>query len=139
VSSFVSAEPVFKWVNPSDNNSVVSSLLDVSVNITNITDGSVLIEFGGTNFTMQQENDTWSVVLDTNQFSNGLYNITTYFLNSTGELIDSDTLFNITVDNPTLVSFVPKLKISDLDVRVDGKTDKNLDDGDKIEIQKINS
>jgi len=88
-----------KWINPSQNNSNVSGLFNVTVNVTDVTNvSSVLIEFSGTNSSMQQGNDIWHFVLNTSQFSDGLHNLTAYF-NDTGGFSNADTLLNVTVDN----------------------------------------
>jgi len=88
-----------KWANPSKNNSIVGGLVNVTVNITDVTNvSSVLVDFNGTNSTMQQGNAIWHFVLNTTRFVDGLYNLTAYF-NDTNGFSNSDTLLDVTVDN----------------------------------------
>ncbi len=93
-----------KWLVPSSNNSFIKDLVNVTVNITDVTNvSSVLIGFNGTNFTTTRSNDTWFFILNTTKFTDGKYNLTAYF-NDNGSFSNTDTLFNATIDT-TLPSF----------------------------------
>jgi hypothetical protein len=88
-----------KWVVPSNNNSFANGLFNITVNITDVTNvSSVIVDFNGTNFTMQQGENIWHYVLNTTKYQDGLYNLTAYF-NDTNNFSNSDILYNLTVDN----------------------------------------
>jgi len=88
-----------KWVNPSKNNSLIGGLLNITVNITDVTNvSSALIDFNNSNFSMSQNNDLWYFVWNTSLNADASYNIIISF-NDTLGFSNSDTLFDVTVDN----------------------------------------
>src|SRR3989338_9718921 len=88
-----------KWIAPSKNNSLISGLFNVTINITDVTNvSSVLVNFNGTDFSMTNNNDLWSFFWNTSLNAQKQYNITGSFNDSNGEK-GFDTLFNITVNN----------------------------------------
>jgi hypothetical protein len=111
------APPAFnKWITPSANNSFIRGLFNVTVNITDIaySVNTALINFNNTNYSMSQNNDLWYYLWNTSKNLDGEYNITIFF-NDTVGLSNTDTLFNITVDNIN-----PKIQ--------NGSTSKNVRD-----------
>jgi len=99
------AAPVFnKWVKPSANASFIASLFNITVNITDQTYAvnTSFIQFNGTNFTMNRSGDIWHYLLNTSKYletaASSTYNITMHFNDSIG-LSNSNTLFNISIDN----------------------------------------
>jgi hypothetical protein len=100
------AAPVFnKWVKPSANASFIGSLFNVTVNITDriYTVNTSWIEFNGTNLSvMNKSGDIWYYLLNTSKYletaASSTYNITIHFNDSIG-LSNSNTLFNISIDN----------------------------------------
>lgn len=103
------APKVNKWINPSRNNTNISALINITVNITDDTVqvNSTIINFNGTNFSMTKNNDIWSFVWNTSLNIQKSYNITIFFNDSFGKS-SSDILFNITVNNsPRIDSFSP--------------------------------
>ena len=97
-----------KWIAPSKNNSLISGLFNISVNITDVTNvSSVLVNFNGTDFSMTNNNDLWSFLWNTSLNVQKQYNITVLFNDSYGKS-GFDTLFNITVNNsPFIINFLP--------------------------------
>ncbi len=98
-----------KWVDPSRNNTNISGLTTVTVNITDDTTqvNSTIINFNGTNFSMTKQGDLWTFLWNTSLNINKQYNITVFFNDSYGKK-GSNRLFNITVNNsPFVVSFSP--------------------------------
>jgi hypothetical protein len=90
-----------KWVNPSGNNSFISGLFNITVNITDAAHpvNVSIMEFNNSNTTMDRSGDLFYSVLNTSLYDEILYNnITIYFNDSVG-LSNTDTLFNVTVDN----------------------------------------
>ncbi len=97
-----------KWIAPSKNNSLISGLFNISVNITDVTNvSSVLVNFNGTDFSMTNNNDLWTFLWNTSLNVQKQYNLTVSFNDSNGEK-GFDTLFNITVNNsPFIINFSP--------------------------------
>ncbi len=97
-----------KWVNPSSNNSRISGLFNITVNITDAAAvNAVLVNFNNTNFSMSQNNDLWHYLWNTSLNRQSLFNITVYFNDSFGAS-GANTLFNITVNNsPFITGFSP--------------------------------
>jgi len=88
-----------RWINPSSNNSVVVGLLNVSVNVTDVTAvDSVLINFNNSNFSMNNNRDVWYFEWNTSLNSDANYNLTIFF-NDTNGFSNVDTLLDVTVDN----------------------------------------
>ena len=96
------ATPVFnKWATPSANNSFIGGLFNITINVTDVvhTVNVSIMEFNNSNFTMNRSGDIFYFLLNTSPYDEILYNnITIYFNDSVG-LSNTDTLFNITVDN----------------------------------------
>lgn len=98
-----------KWTNPSKNNTNISAITNITINITDDTVqvNSTKINFNGTNFSMAKNGDVWNFLWNTSQNSQKQYNITIFFNDSYGKS-GSDTLYNILVNNsPYIVSFSP--------------------------------
>ncbi|MBI2650570.1 lamin tail domain-containing protein [Candidatus Woesearchaeota archaeon] len=98
-----------KWLNPSANNTKASAVVNVTLNITDDTTqvNSTIINFNGTNFSMNKNGDIWSFLWNTSLNAQKKYNITIFFNDSYGKA-SSDALFNITVNNsPFIISFSP--------------------------------
>ena len=104
------------WIVPV-NNSNVSSIVNITVNITDDTTpiNFSLVDFNGTNNTMSRDGDIFYFVWNTSLNSDGVYNISVYFNDSYGlannfSASNSSILFNITVDNtrPTVVFILPQ-------------------------------
>ncbi len=98
-----------KWINPSRNNTEISSLTDVTVNITDDTTqvSSAVINFNGTNFSMAQNGNLWSFLWNTSLNLQKSYNISIFFNDSYAKT-GTDNLFNITINNkPSIISFSP--------------------------------
>ncbi len=103
------APQVNKWINPSKNNTNISGVANVEVNITDDTVqvNSTIINFNGTNFSMAKQGDLWTFIWNTSLNAQKRYNITVYFNDSYGKF-SFDILFNITVNNsPRIDSFSP--------------------------------
>jgi len=95
------AAPVFnKWITPSANNSFITGLINVTVNITDAVHSVnvSLINFNSTNYTMSRNNNLFYYVWDTSLNDDVPYNITIFF-NDTLGFSNTDTLFNITAKN----------------------------------------
>lgn len=98
-----------KWINPSKNNTNIGSLTNTTVNITDDTTqvNSTIINFNGTNFSMAKNGNIWSFLWNTSSNIQKQYNITVFFNDSYGKA-NTDTLFNITINNsPFIISFSP--------------------------------
>ncbi|MBI2654238.1 lamin tail domain-containing protein [Candidatus Woesearchaeota archaeon] len=98
-----------KWANPSKNNTNISALTNITVNITDDTAqvNTSIINFNGTNFSMAKNGDVWYFLWNTGSNAQKLYNITIFFNDSYGKS-NFDSLFNIFVNNsPYIVSFSP--------------------------------
>ena len=98
-----------KWANPSRNNTNISGLTNIIVNITDDTTpvNSSVINLNGTNFSMTKNGDLWNFLWNTSKNSQKLYNITIFFNDSYGKF-NSDKLLNIFVNNsPRIDSFSP--------------------------------
>ncbi len=98
-----------KWVNPFRNNTNISGLTNIIVNITDDTTqvNSTFVNFNGTNLSMTKNNDLWTFLWNTSLNAQKQYNITVFFNDSYGKK-GSDTLFNILVNNsPRIDSFSP--------------------------------
>lgn len=89
-----------KWINPSANNSFISGLFNVTVNITDAVNkvNVSLINFNNNNFSMSKNEDLWYFVWNTSPNAEKPYNITIFFNDSLG-FSNTNTLFGITVDN----------------------------------------
>ncbi len=89
-----------KWLNPPSNNTKISALVNVSVNITDDTGdvSSAIVNFNGTNFSMAKSGDVWHFLWGTRLNIQKTYNISIFFNDSYGKS-GSDTLFNITVSS----------------------------------------
>ena len=101
--------PMLKWINPSRNNTNVSGLVTITVNITDDTTqvNSASIIFNGTNFSMGKNGDLWTFAWNTSLNAQKQYNITVFFNDSYGKS-GSDRLLNIFVNNsPNIISFSP--------------------------------
>ncbi|MBS3105894.1 lamin tail domain-containing protein [Candidatus Woesearchaeota archaeon] len=98
-----------KWLKPSGNNTKISALTNITVNITDDTSqvNLTIVNFNGTNFSMIKNGDIWFFPWNTSLNSQKQYNITLFFNDSYG-LSSSDKLFNVSVNNsPFIVSFSP--------------------------------
>ncbi|MBI2542112.1 lamin tail domain-containing protein [Candidatus Woesearchaeota archaeon] len=97
-----------KWINPPANGTKVSALANITVNITDDAKvNSSVINFNGTNFSMNKNGDLWRFLWNTSLNAQGLYNISIFFNDSNGKS-GSDRLLNIFVNNsPFMVSFSP--------------------------------
>ncbi len=103
------APHVNKWLNPSRNNTKISALVNITVNITDDTTqvNSTIISFNNTNFSMAKNNGIWWFLWNTSLNIQKPYNITIIFNDTYGKS-GSDALFNITVNNsPAVTSFSP--------------------------------
>lgn len=103
------APHVNKWVKPSRNNTNISGIADITINITDDTTqvNSTIINFNGTNFSMTKNGDLWSFPWNTSLNIQKLYNITLSFNDSYGKA-GFDALLNISVNNsPAITSFSP--------------------------------
>ncbi|MEK6948813.1 MAG: hypothetical protein AABX34_01230, partial [Nanoarchaeota archaeon] len=89
-----------KWINPSANNSFISGLFNVTVNITDAVNkvNVSLINFNNINFTMSRNNDLFYFAWNTSLNAQKQYNITIFFNDSLG-FSNRETLLGITVDN----------------------------------------
>lgn len=89
-----------RWLNPKANNSFISGLFNITVNITDDahTVNISLVNFNSSNFTMNRSTDLFYFLWNTSLNSEKAYNITIFFNDSLG-LSATDTLFNITIDN----------------------------------------
>lgn len=99
-----------KWINPSGNNTRISGLVNVTINITDDASEveSAAINFNGTAFQMVKNSQIWSFLWNTSPNFGKTYNITLSFNDSYGKS-GFDKLFNITVDNkPFITSFSPQ-------------------------------
>src|SRR3989338_7437421 len=98
-----------KWLNPSRNNTNISGLTNIIINITDDTTqvNSSIINFNGTNFSMAKNGDLWTFLWNTSLNTQKLYNITVYFNDTYGKT-NSDKLLSILVNNsPKIDSFSP--------------------------------
>jgi len=98
-----------KWLNPASNNTKVSAFTNITVNITDdtVSVNSTIVNFNGTNFSMEKNGDIWHFLWNTSLNAQKQYNLTIFFNDSYG-LSNSDRLFNITINNsPFIVSFSP--------------------------------
>jgi len=100
-----------KWINPSVNDSFAQVRLNITVNITDVTNvNTSLVNFNGTNFSMTKSGDIWYYVWDISKSIDKVHNITVYF-NDSNDFVSSDTIFNLTVDNsPPKYCFQPARK-----------------------------
>ena len=76
-----------KWVIPSGNNTKISALVNITVNITDDTTrvNSTIVNFNGTNFSMNKNGDIWSFLWNTSLNVQKQYNITVFFNDSYGK------------------------------------------------------
>ncbi|MBI2660348.1 lamin tail domain-containing protein [Candidatus Woesearchaeota archaeon] len=98
-----------KWLSPSRNNTNVSGLTTIIVNITDDTTqvNSTFILINSTNYSMAKNGDLWAFLWNTSLNIQKLYNITVYFNDSYGKS-SSDRLLNILVNNsPRIEAFSP--------------------------------
>lgn len=98
-----------KWINPSGNNTRISALVNVSVNITDDASevSSAIANFNGTNFSMSKSGDIWRFLWNTSLNIQKAYNLSISFNDSYGKSGIS-ILFNISVDNsPFIIFFSP--------------------------------
>src|SRR3989344_80204 len=105
-----------KWIIPSGNNTKISALFNITVNITDDTAqvNSTLANFNGTNFSMVKDGNFWSFLLNTSQYIQKQYNVTIFFNDSYGKS-GFDVLLNVTVNNsPFVVSFSPLNNITQI-------------------------
>jgi len=94
-----------KWVAPQSNNTKISALVNITVNITDDTTqvNSSIVNFNGTNFSMVKGGEIWSFLLNTSPYIQKPYNITIFFNDSYGKA-GSDALFSIMVNNSPFIS-----------------------------------
>jgi hypothetical protein len=98
-----------KWLNPAKNSTNISGLATIIVNLTDDTTSvnSSMINFNGTNFSMEKNGDLWTFLWNTSLNAQKQYNITLFFNDSYGKSA-SDKLLNIFVNNsPRIDSFSP--------------------------------
>ncbi|MBI2134512.1 lamin tail domain-containing protein [Candidatus Woesearchaeota archaeon] len=101
--------PTFNsWLNGLKNNSNISSIVNITVNITDqiYTVNTSFLNFNNSNFSMDKDGDLWNFTWNTLLNTDGKYNLTVSFNDSVG-LASTSILYNITVDNTNpSVSFV---------------------------------
>ncbi|MBI3027398.1 hypothetical protein HYY70_04745, partial [Candidatus Woesearchaeota archaeon] len=105
-----------KWAIPSANNTIVSGVVNVTANITDDTTqvNAALINFNGTNFSMEKNGDLWSFLWNTRLNINARYNITIYFNDTYGKS-GFDYLFNISLSNSNALPEITSINLSNTD------------------------
>lgn len=95
-----------RWLNPQINNSNLSGLVNITVNLTDDTTpiNSSFVNFNNTNFTMSKNGNLSYFEWNTSLNANGRYNITVSFNDSYGQK-RTDTLLDVVVDNTAPSSF----------------------------------
>src|SRR3989338_6160213 len=101
-----------QWIVPSGNNTKVSGIVNVTINITDDTTqvNSAIISFNGTDYSMlksSKSSDLWYFLWNTSLNLKGYYNISIFFNDSYGKS-NSEALLNVTIDNsPVIASYLP--------------------------------
>ena len=104
-----------KWINPNKNNSLINGLFNISVNITDVTNVSlVLVNFNGTNLSMTKNGDIWRLLWNTRLNANKLYNITAFFNDSYGKS-GFEVLFNISLNNTNTAPSITSVNLTNMD------------------------
>lgn len=98
-----------KWINPPRNNTNISGLATIIVNLTDDTTNvsSSFINFNGTNLSMGKNGDLWTFLWNTSLNAQKNYNLTVFFNDSYGRPA-SERLLDIFVNNsPRIDSLSP--------------------------------
>ncbi len=117
------APRIKSWINPSKNNTNISGLTNIVIELMDDTTQIPLaiINFDGKNFSMNKNGDQWTYQLNTTLFTENLYNINVFFNDSYGKS-SSDTLFNIRINNSKYSeinnSNVPIVELCDYKVEI---------------------
>ena len=106
------APSVKHWIVPSGNNTKVSGIVNITINITDDTTqvNSTIISINGTNYSMlksAKSSDLWLFLWNTSLNAQNEYNITIFFKDSYGRS-SSESLVSILLNNsPFINSFSP--------------------------------